>query len=113
MLANVSNMNDTLEQNNYYIAPPDSAFKDMKKCAIKVWETYDDEFGYATGKINQIKNIENVSDNFMYMFAMFDIHNQRKCWDMLRKSTRKELVLRLEPDYLETYLNVENLQDYY
>lgn len=106
-------MTDTLEQNNYYVAPSDESFEDMKRCAIAIWNTYDDEFGYATEKINAIKDLKNISDNFMYMFAMFDIENQRLCWDRLKESTRKELVERLEPDYLETYLNIENLQDYY
>lgn len=62
----------------YYTAPSDQAFKEMKQAATRVWLGYDDEFGYATEKVDRIKDIENIRDNFMYMLAMFDQDNQRK-----------------------------------
>jgi len=63
----------------YYIAPSDELFEEVKREAIKLWleiDTDNDKFGYATEKINRIKDIQNVSDNFMYIVAMFDINNQ-------------------------------------
>lgn len=62
----------------YYTPPPEAAFEDLKKAAIKLWSGYDDTYKYATSKIDIIKDIKNVKDNFMYMFAMFDRLNQRK-----------------------------------
>jgi len=62
----------------YYKAPSDEIFNSIKKAAINLWGKYDDEFGYATGKIDRIKNIQNVSDNTCYMVAMFDPNNQGK-----------------------------------
>lgn len=79
----------------YYLPPPQEAFEEMKKACIEVWALYDDEYGYATDKINSIKDIKNVRDNFMYMLAMFDINNQRKVADKLTPATKREVRLRM------------------
>jgi hypothetical protein len=61
---------------DYYKAPPQKVFDEIKQGAIEIWKTYDDQFGYATEKINQIKDLENISDNAWYIVAMFDSNNQ-------------------------------------
>lgn len=48
---------------DYYKAPSQEVFEDIKKNAIKIWKTYDNEFGYVDEKVNRIKDIQNVSDN--------------------------------------------------
>lgn len=75
-------------QELYYAAPPNEQFNEMKKLAIDIWATYDDTYGYATEKISRIKDLANVLDNFMYIFAMFDPINQRK----LKANASKELL---------------------
>jgi hypothetical protein len=69
-----------------------------------VWQTYDDEYGYATEKVNRIKDIQNIEDNFMYILAMFDIENQRKVGEKLSEQTKKEARDRMieggMPDYM-------------
>jgi hypothetical protein len=62
----------------YYTAPSEVIFDEIKKASISIWEGYDDSYGYASGKINSIKNLENVGDNAWRMVAMFDVPNQRK-----------------------------------
>lgn len=62
----------------YYTAPSDKVFKEIKKESIKIWQTYDDTYGYATEKVNRIKDLENIKDNAWYMVAMFDENNQLK-----------------------------------
>ena len=79
----------------YYIAPSQKVFEDMRVNAIELWETYDDEFNYATDKINRIKDIENIKDNFMYIFAMFDSANQSKLLLTLDAETKKAIQERL------------------
>lgn len=71
----------------YYTAPTQEVFDDIKENAIKIWKTYDDQFGYATDKINSIKDIGNVKDNYMYMVSMFDSNNQAKLFDMVKPET--------------------------
>lgn len=79
----------------YYTAPSDESFEDMKKCAIDLWNTYDNTYGYVDEKVDAIKDIKNISDNFMYMFAMFDVQNQLKILLMLKDKTREELQIRM------------------
>lgn len=73
----------------YYIPPTNEIFNELKEAAIKVWKEFDDAHGYATNKINRIKDITNVQDNFMYIVCMFDINNQRKLSNLLSVETRK------------------------
>ena len=75
-------------ENLYYIAPPDEQFEELKDKAIEIWKEYDDTYGYATEKIESIKDMKNIKDNFMYMVAMFDIQNQMKLAQKLSLETR-------------------------
>jgi len=79
----------------YYVAPEEEIFEDMKSNAIEIWRTYDDEFGYATDKIDRIKYIKNIKDNFMYILAMFDPNNQRRLFLKLQDETKREVFERL------------------
>ena len=72
----------------YYTAPTDKQFEEVKDKSIEIWKTYDDTFGYATEKIGVIKDMKNISDNLMYMIAMFDITNQQKLSQSLSEETR-------------------------
>ena len=45
----------------------------------------------TTKKINSIKDIGNISDNFMYMVAMFDQENQTKLANQLSIPTREAI----------------------
>lgn len=77
-----------MEAKLYYTAPSNEAFEELRKAAIEVWQQYDNEYGYVDEKTAAIVNIRNVSDNFMYMVAMFDINNQRKLAEKLSPATR-------------------------
>lgn len=80
----------------------------MKNACMELWKIVDhdnDKYGYATGKINRIKDIENVQDNFMYMVAMFDINNQKLLARMLSMETRQSVRDRMidggnPPEYI-------------
>lgn len=56
-------------------------FNELKSEAIKIWQTYDDTYGYATEKISYLNSFANVGDNWGTIVGMFDIHNQRKLYD--------------------------------
>lgn len=71
----------------YYTAPPDHIFEEIKREAIKIWQSYDDTYGYATDKINRIKDVGNVKDNYAYIIAMFDTQNQRQLLANLAKGS--------------------------
>ncbi len=77
-----------MDQKTYYTAPPQEIFEEIKRIAIGIWGKYDDTYGYATEKINAIKDLENVSDNAWYMVAMFDGNNQSKMLSMASPKTK-------------------------
>lgn len=74
----------TLEE--YYTAPPQHIFDDIKENAKKIWESYDNTHGYVTEKLQRI-DIENFSDNAWYIVAMFDVPNQNKLLSMVEPET--------------------------
>jgi hypothetical protein len=80
----------------YYTPPSDNIFDDLKSKAIALWQTYDDSYGYASEKISKIENLENVSDNFMYIFGMLDYKNQHKLILEINKPTYEAITKRLD-----------------
>lgn len=87
---------------DYYKAPPDEIFEDIKAKAIKLWYIVDrdnDKYGYATGKINKIKDLENVQDNAWYMVNMFDPNNIKKLCMMVEDDTAEAIREMLEWSY--------------
>jgi len=92
----------------YYQAPPGKQFEELKKKAIEVWQEFDDTYGYATKKIDQIKNLKNIGDNFMSMVAVFDVFNQLKLARKLTPKTRKAVADRIKdggtPDIYNVFI---------
>lgn len=94
----------------YYTPPEDKLFDELKEKAIELWREVDsdnDKYGYASEKINKIKDIKNISDNFMYMVAMFDHENQKllaeKVSDETRNAVRARMIAGGNPVYLLTF----------
>jgi len=85
----------------YYTAPKESVFKDLKKSAIKIWQTYDNQYGYVDEKVNKLKDLKNIADNFMFILAMFDSNNQQKVSKLVKKETWEAIEKRLPSDYLQ------------
>lgn len=91
----------------YYTPPSDKVFNELKSQAIFLWKEIDtdnDAYGYATEKINSFKDIKNIGDNFMSIFAMFDMGNQRKLGLILSEECKLAINERLidggSPEYL-------------
>ena len=77
--------------NLYYQAPTDEQFEEVKAKCIQIWNIYDDTYGYATEKIDRIKNMKNIQDNVMFMITMFDMNNMTKLSILLSSETRKAI----------------------
>lgn len=73
---------------NYYTAPSDEVFNEIKDCAVRIWNTYDDTYGYRTEKLNRITDIENIKDNAWFIIAMFDSYNREILLGLLKPETR-------------------------
>ena len=91
-------------KNLYYEAPTDEQFEEVKAKCIEIWNSYDDNYGYATEKIDRIKNMKNIQDNVMSMIAMFDMNNMTKLSIILSPETRKAISDRM--------ISVGNLFEY-
>lgn len=76
---------------DYYKAPPQAVFDEIKAKAIELWRTYDDTHGYASKKIDSIKDMENIRDNTWTIVAMFDYFNQRRLRSIVNEETGKIL----------------------
>jgi hypothetical protein len=81
-----------MDQEQYYAAPAQAVFDDIKQAAIKVWGEYDDTYGYASEKINYIKDIQNVKDNAWFIVAMFDHINKVRLLGHVSDATREILL---------------------
>jgi len=78
---------------DYYQAPPDEIFEDIKENALKIWRTYDDTYGYATEKIDRVKDLKNISGNAWFIVSMFDGVNQERLLSMVRNETAEMIEL--------------------
>jgi hypothetical protein len=58
--------------------PSDKIFNEMKQAASQIWNTYDNQFGYVDEKMSTVNNIDNIQDNAMVFYRMFDMNNQTK-----------------------------------
>jgi len=72
---------------DYYEAPSQEVFDDIKASAIKLWKSYDNTYGYVDEKLGRIEDIQNIDDNAWYMVAMFDPVNQTKLLDLVKPET--------------------------
>lgn len=77
-----------MTQFNYYEAPPAEVFEDIKERAMALWGTYNDEYGYATEKIDRIRNLLNIKDNAWYIVGMFDQENQAILFSRLKPESQ-------------------------
>ena len=88
----------------YYTPPSDEQFDEVKREAMALWSTMGDEPSYSEDKIDRIEDIGNIKDNFMYMVAMFDGHNQALLASKLSPDTRTAIRERMidggQPNFL-------------
>ena len=89
-------MTNDMKKEMYYIPPELFYFNELKAEAIKIWKETKGVTVYKDKKINAIRDMENVGDNFMRIVAMFDIFNQHKLAGRLSETTRNEVKKRLK-----------------
>lgn len=85
-----------MTQEIWNTAPPDDVFTEIQKAAIKIWKGYDDEFGYATSKIEKVKSLTNTGSNYMMIYQMFDANNQIKLLTSVRRATAQRIMEAVE-----------------
>jgi hypothetical protein len=81
-----------MTEEEYYTTPPKKVFNEIKLAALKIWNSYEDDYGYASGKISRIIDLENDSDNAWYMVQMFDARNRGILMSMVSDETKKMII---------------------
>ena len=84
---------------DYYKPPAQKIFNDIKKCAIEIWQAYDNTYGYVDEKVGRIKDIPNVPGNVPYIIAMFDGKNKVELYKKLNIKSRVWLIEFLQEEY--------------
>ena len=79
----------------FYTPPREESFNELKEACIKFWNTFDDEFGYATEKIDRIKDLPNDGPNFVMMVQMIHPVAREVISKLLSLETRNEISMRL------------------
>ena len=70
-----------------------SLFDDMKRNVVKIWKTYDNEYGYVDEKLGMAESVTNDHpDNYWAFIGMFDGHNQKKLFEAVSEDTKEFLV---------------------
>jgi len=72
--------------------PSQEIYNEMKSIAIVIWLTYDNQYGYVTEKLDYINRIDNIQDNAMVFYRMFDNNNQ----ETFRAHASKEVLEYIE-----------------
>jgi ribosome maturation protein Sdo1 len=80
-----------MTEEEYYTAPSQDIFDDIKENALRIWRTYDDTHGSVIKKIQQIEKMENIRNNAWCIVAMFDPYNTRILLNMVNTRTRDVL----------------------
>lgn len=77
----------------YYEPPSDRAFNEIKDKAIELWSNpnYNYHWMYVSEKVDHIKPLENIKDNYAHIIAMFDNEKQVVLIGLLSNETRQEL----------------------
>ena len=84
--------------NLYYRPPHEHIFNEVKRKCIEVWKekiktgSYPD---YISGKVERIKQLDNVEDNMMSMIAMFSPDNMILLAQKLSLESREAIYNRL------------------
>lgn len=86
-----------MSQSLWDTPPSDEIFEEVKSAAIKMWETYDNTYGYVDEKLSRVQPLENVWSNFMYIWNMFDRANQFKLLQMVSVESSDAIIDREMP----------------
>lgn len=77
-----------ISEEEYYTAPSDEVFEDIKNNAIKLWKIIADHPDYLEEKLSRIENLTNVRDNAWYICSMFSLNNMQDLLSMVKPETK-------------------------
>ena len=69
----------------------DEVFEELRREAIKIWNSYDNTYGYVDEKVRYLESFGNVKDNFGTIIGMFDPTNQAKLYQAVGYEARQAI----------------------
>lgn len=69
----------------------DQTFNELKAEAIKIWQTYDNTYGYVDEKVGYLESFGNVKDNYGTIIGMFDNPNQHKLYNAVGDEAKEAI----------------------
>lgn len=105
LFGNNNNSLNKIMENLYYTPPEIRVFNELKEKAMQVWKVKyaTSDPAYVAEKVDRIKDLENISDNFMYIVAMFDYPNQVYLARLLSEETQGAIYDRMIAGGAESY----------
>lgn len=78
----------------YYTAPSETVFDEIRVACLMIWSKYQEptQLGYMREKFERVLKTKNIADNYMFLIAMFDMHNQALFAKQLTSSTLNMLI---------------------
>ena len=98
----------------FYTPPREESFNELREVCIRFWNTFDDKFGYATEKIDRIKDLPNEGPNFVMMVQMIHPVAREVISKLLSLETRNEISMRLygwEKENEFDFFNIWNIDN--
>ena len=88
----------------YYRAPSQEVFNDIKDMAITAWETLEEPKSYINGKINIIKDLENIGSNAWRIINMFHPTIRLYLYTISKKETKIMIGMLLKEEGIDITL---------
>lgn len=79
--------------------PSNEVFEDIKQSAVKVWNTYDNTYGYIDEKLERLETIVNYADNWYTFFGMMDSLNQLRLLSFLERQITLDFIEKVGHHY--------------
>ena len=92
---NYINTREPVLKDLLYYAPSDEIFNKFRSFYTEVWNSTFPVTDEVVDELNFISNIENIRDNFMFIFAKFSIRKLRRLSMHIPRDCIKEVMVRL------------------
>lgn len=90
--------------------PTNEVFEDIKQAAIAVWQTYDNSYGYVDEKLERIEQINNYGDSWITFLGMFDLPNQERCVNNIKRKDTGEFLNEMREHYHYPKVDINNIR---
>lgn len=81
----------------YYQTPPDEIFNEIKSACITQWNLIGRHKSYLDEKLSRVNRMQNISDNYATMIAMFHTRHRQAVYSKLDDKCLEYLYKAIAP----------------